>query len=276
MAGSKVADAAIRLPCRAHPDQDGGHEHNTHGNGRRANRYGRPAHHAGAAIGHKYRVTTRRLHRLRKCSELQPLELASGPQRLSQESTGSQNQMLMAIIWRRKRKGSEPLYWGNGAAQGLMVEPPQSWPPSEWEARPLLHGTPVATVRSPDPATGRRGKGAASHEKKPVPARGRRRATSPRHALRLVQRFAEGQDFEVAARRGGHALLAELPALRPDVALLDRNMPEVGGLDVLRAINRGRSCQVGRLWAFNGRRPKPSLTGWWMKGSYRSGRMCTT
>jgi DNA-binding NtrC family response regulator len=54
--------------------------------------------------------------------------------------------------------------------------------------------------------------------------------------LTLVQRFAEGGGFEVVTRTGGHALLSELPALKPDVALVDRNMPEVGGLDVLRII----------------------------------------
>jgi DNA-binding NtrC family response regulator len=54
--------------------------------------------------------------------------------------------------------------------------------------------------------------------------------------LTLVQRFAEGEGFEVVTRTGGHALLSELPALKPDVALVDRNMPEVGGLDVLRII----------------------------------------
>lgn len=63
--------------------------------------------------------------------------------------------------------------------------------------------------------------------------------------LALVKRFAEGQDFEVVTRRGGFTLLAELPALKPDVALLDRNMPEVGGLDILRAIgDADPTCQV--------------------------------
>ena len=63
--------------------------------------------------------------------------------------------------------------------------------------------------------------------------------------LALVERFAELQDFEVVTRAGGRALLAELPALKPDVALLDRNMPEVGGLDILRAIRDiDAECQV--------------------------------
>jgi DNA-binding NtrC family response regulator len=54
--------------------------------------------------------------------------------------------------------------------------------------------------------------------------------------LALVRRFAQGEQFEVVTRTGGQTLLAELPALNADVALLDRNMPEVGGLDILRAI----------------------------------------
>ena len=63
--------------------------------------------------------------------------------------------------------------------------------------------------------------------------------------LGLVRRFAEGQDFDVVARAGGHALLAELPSLKPDVALLDRNMPEIGGLDILRRIGDiDPDCQV--------------------------------
>ena len=63
--------------------------------------------------------------------------------------------------------------------------------------------------------------------------------------LALVERFAQRQDFEVVTRVGGSALLAELPALKPDVALLDRKMPEVGGLDILRAIRDiDTECQV--------------------------------
>jgi len=54
--------------------------------------------------------------------------------------------------------------------------------------------------------------------------------------LTLVQRFAEGERFEVITRTGGRALLSELPTLKPAVALVDRNMPEVGGLDILRMI----------------------------------------
>ena len=63
--------------------------------------------------------------------------------------------------------------------------------------------------------------------------------------LTLVQRFAEGEGFDVITRSGGHALLEELPQLNPDAALLDRNMPEVGGLELLRAISEADpGCQV--------------------------------
>ena len=63
--------------------------------------------------------------------------------------------------------------------------------------------------------------------------------------LSLVQRFAEGQGFDVVTRPGGLALLTELPGLNPDAALLDRNMPEVGGLELLKAIRESDpGCQV--------------------------------
>src|SRR3990167_10701696 len=63
--------------------------------------------------------------------------------------------------------------------------------------------------------------------------------------LALVSRFAEGEGFEVISRPGGQSLLTELPVLRPEVVLLDRNMPELGGLDILRVIrDADPECQV--------------------------------
>jgi DNA-binding NtrC family response regulator len=63
--------------------------------------------------------------------------------------------------------------------------------------------------------------------------------------LMLVRRFAEGRDFDVITHSGGHSLLAELGTMKPDAALLDRHMPEVGGLDILRVIrNIDPECQV--------------------------------
>src|SRR5207245_3477215 len=52
----------------------------------------------------------------------------------------------------------------------------------------------------------------------------------------MIERFAGGQDFDVIARADGRQLLAELGTLTADVALVDLRMPEVGGLDVLKAI----------------------------------------
>ncbi len=61
----------------------------------------------------------------------------------------------------------------------------------------------------------------------------------------LAERFAQRHGYQVIAREGGHELLTELPAIRADVALLDRNMPELGGLDILRAIRKADpTCQV--------------------------------
>ena len=61
----------------------------------------------------------------------------------------------------------------------------------------------------------------------------------------LVQRFGERENFEVIAHPGGHALIAQLETLKPDVALLDRHMPEIGGLDILRIIREvDPECQV--------------------------------
>ncbi|MBI4886941.1 MAG: sigma-54-dependent Fis family transcriptional regulator [Acidobacteria bacterium] len=63
--------------------------------------------------------------------------------------------------------------------------------------------------------------------------------------LALLQRFAQAKGFDVVTHPGGRALLAELPEIKPDAALLDRNMPDVGGLDLLRAIRDiDPDCQV--------------------------------
>jgi DNA-binding NtrC family response regulator len=63
--------------------------------------------------------------------------------------------------------------------------------------------------------------------------------------VRLLERFGDRQGFDVIARGDGRATLSELHALKADVAIVDLQMPEVGGLDVLRAIREADpSCQV--------------------------------
>ncbi len=61
----------------------------------------------------------------------------------------------------------------------------------------------------------------------------------------LVERFARGEGFETIGRAGGQPMLAELPALRPDAAIVDLQMPDVGGIELLKAIRDAvPSCQV--------------------------------
>src|SRR5216110_3437967 len=55
--------------------------------------------------------------------------------------------------------------------------------------------------------------------------------------LAMVERFAQTQEFDVIARAGGRQVLAEMGTLKADVALVDLRMPEVGGIEVLRAIH---------------------------------------
>ncbi len=63
--------------------------------------------------------------------------------------------------------------------------------------------------------------------------------------LPIVERFARRLGFDVQYRNNGREALDALPALKPDVALVDLQMPELGGIDVLRAV-RGADpeCQV--------------------------------
>jgi DNA-binding NtrC family response regulator len=54
--------------------------------------------------------------------------------------------------------------------------------------------------------------------------------------LALVERFARGLNFNVVCHHGGRTALEHIPQVHPDVVLLDLQMPEIGGLDVLRSI----------------------------------------
>ena len=63
--------------------------------------------------------------------------------------------------------------------------------------------------------------------------------------LALVERFAQTQEYDVIARAGGHALLAELPSLKADAAIVDLQMPDVGGFEILQAIRETHpTCEV--------------------------------
>jgi DNA-binding NtrC family response regulator len=63
--------------------------------------------------------------------------------------------------------------------------------------------------------------------------------------LVIIERFATELGFDVVTRRGGREALAVLEAAKPDAALVDLQMPEIGGIDVLRAIRAADpDCQV--------------------------------
>ena len=54
--------------------------------------------------------------------------------------------------------------------------------------------------------------------------------------LDVVSRFARRTGFEVVACSGGHQAIAQLQTRHADVAMVDLRMPDIGGLDVIRAI----------------------------------------
>ncbi len=61
----------------------------------------------------------------------------------------------------------------------------------------------------------------------------------------LVSRFATDHGFDVIGRSGGQQMLAELSSLKADAAIVDLRMPEVGGIEVLKAIHDADpACQV--------------------------------
>ncbi|HEV3214110.1 MAG TPA: sigma-54 dependent transcriptional regulator [Vicinamibacterales bacterium] len=63
--------------------------------------------------------------------------------------------------------------------------------------------------------------------------------------LEILGRFGEQSDFDVVACAGGAEALAYLKHQGADVAAVDLRMPEVGGLQVLRAIREADpDCQV--------------------------------
>ncbi|HXD19156.1 MAG TPA: sigma-54 dependent transcriptional regulator [Vicinamibacterales bacterium] len=63
--------------------------------------------------------------------------------------------------------------------------------------------------------------------------------------LTIVERFGRQMGFEVETRTNPAAALAEFSKLDPDVAVVDLQMPELGGLDVLKAIREANpDCHV--------------------------------
>lgn len=63
--------------------------------------------------------------------------------------------------------------------------------------------------------------------------------------LALVARFAQPFGFTVVSRTDARAALAELSVLKPDAVIVDLKMPDINGLDVLRAIRAiNPTCQV--------------------------------
>src|SRR5258708_5419232 len=63
--------------------------------------------------------------------------------------------------------------------------------------------------------------------------------------LGLIQRFAGPAGFDVHTNAGARDAIATIAERAPDVALVDLRMPEVSGLDVLRAIREAQpECRV--------------------------------
>ena len=63
--------------------------------------------------------------------------------------------------------------------------------------------------------------------------------------LAVVERFASPLGFEVVFRSNGEDALACLASVKPDAALVDLQMPGIGGIDVLRAVRAADpDCQV--------------------------------
>jgi two-component system, NtrC family, response regulator HydG len=61
----------------------------------------------------------------------------------------------------------------------------------------------------------------------------------------IIERFARGRGFDVISRTTVTGILEELLTIKPDAALVDLRMPEIGGIEMLRAIREMHpACQV--------------------------------
>ena len=56
--------------------------------------------------------------------------------------------------------------------------------------------------------------------------------------LALVERFARGLAFNVVCHHGGRGALEHIPQVHPDIVIVDLQMPDMSGMDVLRAIRQ--------------------------------------
>ena len=65
--------------------------------------------------------------------------------------------------------------------------------------------------------------------------------------LDVVGRFARRAGFDVVACSGGRDAVAQMQERRADLAIVDLQMPDVGGLDVLRAHPRGGRAVPDRV-----------------------------
>ena len=63
--------------------------------------------------------------------------------------------------------------------------------------------------------------------------------------LAVVERFAQRLGFQVVSRTDARAALAELPTVKPNVVIVDLKMPDINGLEVVRAIRDiDPTCQI--------------------------------
>ena len=64
--------------------------------------------------------------------------------------------------------------------------------------------------------------------------------------LTLIRRVGESQGFEVVTCTGGRRALQLAEERRPDLIMVDLRMPEVNGLEIVRALRdadpKARSC----------------------------------
>lgn len=64
----------------------------------------------------------------------------------------------------------------------------------------------------------------------------------------ILRRTLEGQGFEVVEAGNGREALERLSAMRiPDLALVDWNMPEMNGIDLIAAVRRDRAYDGMRV-----------------------------